>query len=90
MDGQPFAPPNTPAPPPARPTGAVVVPTFVSVTDCDGAVPPTGTLPKSIRVDDTSTGGATPVPVRWKVKASPLRKSVGVADAGPTSVGVNR
>ena len=37
----------------------------------------------------TNTGGATPVPVIWRANSSPLRNRLGVADAGPTSVGVN-
>ena len=88
MDAQPFTPPNTPAPPPARLTGTGAVPTFVSVTDCDGAVAHVLTSPKSRCVGDTSTG-STPVPENSNENATPFTDKVAVPAAGPVVVGLN-
>src|SRR6478672_5469285 len=63
--------------------------TFVTVTDCVGAVAPTRTGPKSSLVGVSTSVGATPVPDIFTVYFFPFHRPVAVANVSPTPVGEN-
>ena len=87
------APPNTPAPPPARERSIAVDPMLVTITDWGDDVAPTWTFPNSRPVGVTRNGEAMvrgPTGVSGSRKGPTLAGGEPESDAGGAVIGMSR